>query len=158
MSVPCQRRLVALLLCLAPAVSAMPPLTEQPGDPQRGRAVVLDRDRGHCLLCHRIDQLDEGFQGTIGPPLAEVGRRLSPAELRERLVDPTRLNPATVMPAYYRVNDLRQVADAYRGQTILSAQEVEDVVAFLTTLTDPGGRGDGARDGDTDGGTSAGDR
>lgn len=134
---PCSRLVGCLLACLVPAVSAMPPLTEQPGDPRRGRAVVLDRDRGHCLLCHRIDQLDEGFQGTIGPPLSDVGRRLAPAELRARIVDPTRLNPATVMPAYHRVDGLRQVADEYRGRPILTAREVEDVVAFLATLTGP---------------------
>lgn len=126
-----------LLLWLASSAGAMPPLTEQPGDPHRGRAVVLDRDRGHCLLCHRIAQVDEGFQGTIGPSLSDVGRRLAPAELRERLVDPTRLNPATVMPAYHRVAGLRQVARAYRGRPILTAREVEDVVAFLATLTGP---------------------
>ena len=134
---PCSRLLGCLLACLVPAVGAMPPLAEQPGDPRRGRAVVLDRDRGHCLLCHRIDQLDEGFQGTIGPPLSDVGRRLAPAELRARIVDPTRLNPATVMPAYHRVDGLRQVADEYRGRPILTAREVEDVVAFLATLTGP---------------------
>lgn len=144
------RRLFWLVLCLPPAVSALPALTEQPGDPRRGREVVLDRERGHCLLCHRIAQLDEGFQGTIGPPLSDVGRRFGPGELRERLVDPTRLNPATVMPAYHRVDGLRQVADAYRGRPILTAREVEDVVAFLATLTDPDGSGvdvgTGARD------------
>lgn len=132
------RRLQAvalLLVCLARATSAMEPLTAEPGDPAQGRAVVLDRDRGHCLLCHRIAQLNEGFQGTIGPPLSDVGSRLSPAEMRAQLVDPTRLNAASAMPAYYRVEGLLQVAEAYRGRPILSAGEVEDVVAFLGTLT-----------------------
>jgi len=140
-TLPCSRGLCALLLCLPMAASAMKPLTEQPGDPEQGRAVVLDRDKGHCLLCHRIAQVDEGFQGTIGPTLSDVGRRLDPVALRERIVDPTRLNPETVMPAYHRVDGLRQVADEYRGQPILTAQEVEDVVAFLMSLTDPGGSG-----------------
>lgn len=126
--------LLLLLPGLLPGAEAMEALTEEPGDPGRGRAVVLDRDRGHCLLCHRIAQLDEGFQGTIGPPLANVGDRLSLRELRARVVDPTQLNPATVMPAYHRVENLRQVAEAYRGQPILTAQEVEDVIAFLATL------------------------
>lgn len=139
------------LLLLTPAVLAAPPLTGVPGDPERGRAVVLDRDRGHCLLCHRIAQVNDDFQGSIGPSLSEVGGRLDAAALRARLVDPTRLNPDTVMPAYYRVEGLRQVADAYRGRPILTAQEVEDVVAFLATLTgDAGSRPDagrGAQDG-----------
>ena len=139
---PRVRSRAASLLCLLPgllllpaAVQGMEPLTREPGDPGRGRAVVLDRERGHCLLCHRIEQLDEGFQGTIGPPLSQVGERLSARELRARVVDPTQLNPTTVMPAYHRVEGLRQVAEAYRGQPILTAREVEDVVAFLTTLT-----------------------
>jgi len=136
------RRLALLAMLLpCPVALAMPPLTGLPGDPQRGRVVVLDRDRGHCLLCHRIAQLDEGFQGTIGPSLSDVGRRLDAATLRARLVDPTRLNPDTVMPAYYRVEGLRQVAVAYRGRPILTAQEVEDVVAFLATLTRGAGPG-----------------
>jgi sulfur-oxidizing protein SoxX len=134
------KRLLLVLALVASAKApglAMDPLTGQPGDPQRGREVLLDRDRGHCLLCHEIAQLDEGFQGNIGPPLSDVGRRLDAALLRERLVDPTRLNPDTVMPAYYRIDGLRQVADEYAGKPILDAQEVEDVVAFLQTLVQP---------------------
>lgn len=140
--------LLSLSLSLAigclPTAAAMEPLTEQRGDPARGRAAVLDRERGHCLLCHRIDQLDEDFQGNIGPPLSRVGERLTAAELRARLVDPTRLNPATAMPAYHRTEGLRQVAETYRGEPILTAQEVEDVVAFLETLTLPPGEEAGA--------------
>jgi sulfur-oxidizing protein SoxX len=138
------------MLVTAQGAAAMPPLTDVPGDPGRGRAVVLDRDRGHCLLCHRIDQVDESFQGTIGPSLSKVGERLDEDTLRARLVDPTRLNPDTVMPAYYRVEGLRQVANAWRGRPILTAQEVEDVVAFLRTLTSdvsPGLQGSRGADG-----------
>ena len=127
------------LLVPLPRALALEPLVEGPGDAERGRAVVLDRDRGHCLLCHRIAQLDEGFQGTIGPPLGDVGNRLSASELRARVVDPTRLNPATVMPAYHRVENLRQVAEAYRGLPVLTAREVEDVVAFLVTIPQASG-------------------
>ncbi len=137
--------LFALLVSLEAPALAMEALTAQPGDPRNGREVVLDRDRGHCLLCHRIAQLAEGFQGTIGPPLSDVGRRLDAASLRARLADPTRLNPATVMPAYYRVDDLRQVADEFAGQPILTAQEIEDVVAYLQTLAQPLDGGDAAR-------------
>ena len=136
--------LAALVVAAAP-VLALEPLTANRGDPQRGREAVIDRDRGHCLLCHRIAQLDEGFQGNIGPPLSDVGRRLGAAQLRERLVDPTRLDPATVMPAYFRVADLRQVADDYEGRPILSAQEIEDVVAYLQTLDQPFDNGEAGR-------------
>jgi sulfur-oxidizing protein SoxX len=130
-----KRFLMFLSLLGSAEVSALEPLTQQPGDPQNGREVVIDRDRGHCLLCHQIAQINEGFQGNIGPPLSDVGSRLDAALLRERLVDPTRLNPDTVMPAYYRVDNLRQVAREYADQPILDAQEIEDVVAYLQTLT-----------------------
>ncbi len=127
---------LAPLFVLSGTTGADTALTKEPGDAERGKAVVLDRDRGHCLLCHRIGQLDEGFQGTIGPELSSVGSRLGPQELRERIVDPTRLNPDTVMPAYYRVEGLRQVAKEFRDRPVLTAQEVEDVVAYLSTLRD----------------------
>ncbi|MDP6951450.1 MAG: sulfur oxidation c-type cytochrome SoxX [Alphaproteobacteria bacterium] len=104
------------------------------GDPANGRTVFLDRERGHCLLCHRVASLDEPFQGDIGPDLSAVGERLSPAQMRLRIVDPTRLNPDTAMPAYHRTHDLHQVAEAYLGKPVLTAQEVEDVVAYLATL------------------------
>jgi L-cysteine S-thiosulfotransferase len=109
-------------------------LSDSPGDAAIGRTVFIDRDRGHCLLCHRVAGLDEPFQGDIGPDLSAVGERLSPAQLRLRVVDPTQLNPDTAMPAYHRTRDLRQVAAAYVGKPMLTAQEVEDVVAYLATL------------------------
>jgi len=121
-----------LLLC--GQLHAAAPLTEVPGDAQRGRDVFLDRDAGHCLLCHQVEQLDAPFQGNLGPDLSDIGNRLSTAELRERIVDPTRMNPETVMPAYYRTRDLRQVGTAYLGKPILNAQQVEDVVTFVSTL------------------------
>ncbi len=110
------------------------PLTSSPGDAARGKAVVLDRDLGHCLLCHQISQLDESFQGNIGPDLSNVGGRLTAAMIRERVIDPTRLNPQSVMPAYHRTEGLAQVAREYAGKPILDAQQVEDVVAYLETL------------------------
>ena len=110
------------------------PLTDVPGDPERGREIVLDRDLGHCLLCHQINQLDEGFQGNIGPDLSQVGNRLSASLLRGRLIDPTRTNPESVMPAYHRTENLTQVGKAYVGKPILNAQQIEDVVAYLQTL------------------------
>lgn len=109
-------------------------LTGRPGDPARGRAIVADRQRSLCLLCHQAPLGEAGSQGDLGPDLAGVGRRLSAAELRARLVDPARFNPATVMPAYLRSDGLWRVAASWRGRSLLSADEVEDVVAYLSSL------------------------
>ncbi|WP_332686634.1 sulfur oxidation c-type cytochrome SoxX [Bosea sp. (in: a-proteobacteria)] len=104
------------------------------GNATRGRSLVLDRTRGNCLICHRVPEPDEPFQGTIGPPLAGVGARLSAGQLRLRLVDASRLNPETVMPPYFRTEGLRDVALQYRDRPALTAQEIEDVVAYLASL------------------------
>lgn len=125
------------LLLLCTHTQAAEPLTEIPGDAESGRTVFLDRDTGHCLLCHQVEQVDESFQGNLGPDLSDAGSRLSTAELRERIIDPTRLNPETVMPTYYRTSGLRQVGTAYVGRPILNAQQIEDVVAFISTLKNP---------------------
>ncbi len=108
------------------------PLAADPGDPARGRSVVVNRDMGACTLCHAVP--GETLFGNIAPPLAGVGARLSAGQLRLRVADSTRVNPGTPMPAYYRTEGLTQVAAAYRGKAILSAQQVEDVVAYLATL------------------------
>ncbi|MBN9439793.1 sulfur oxidation c-type cytochrome SoxX [Bosea sp. (in: a-proteobacteria)] len=113
------------------------PLGGEIGDPARGRALVLDRTRGNCLICHRVPVPDEPFQGTIGPPLAGVGARLTAGQLRLRLVDTSLLNPATVMPPYFRTEGLRDVAPQFRGLPALNAQEIEDVVAYLVSLRTP---------------------
>jgi sulfur-oxidizing protein SoxX len=110
------------------------PLTASPGDPARGRAVVASRQVGLCLLCHTGPFPEERFQGTIGPDLAGVGARLGAAQLRLRIVDAARLNPDTVMPPYYVVDGLERVAGPWRGRPVLTAQQIEDVVAFLATL------------------------
>lgn len=110
------------------------PLTREPGDAARGRAAVTNRDTGNCLLCHALPESGERFMGNLAPPLSGVGARLKAGELRLRIVDSSRLNRATIMPPYYRVGRLNQVAVAYRGKPILSAQQVEDVVAYLLTL------------------------
>jgi sulfur-oxidizing protein SoxX len=89
---------------------------------------------GLCLLCHSGPFPEERFQGTIAPDLAGSGTRWSEGQLRLRLVDGTRLNPNTLMPSYYRVDHLTRVGDAWRGKPILSAAQIEDVVAFLSTL------------------------
>jgi sulfur-oxidizing protein SoxX len=110
------------------------PLTREAGDAARGRAAVLSRDSGNCFLCHSIPDAGETPLGDIGPPLAGIGRRLTAAQLRLRLVDSTRINPQSVMPAYYRTEGLHQVAAAYRGKPLLTAQQIEDVIVYLTTL------------------------
>jgi sulfur-oxidizing protein SoxX len=111
-------------------------LTGALGDPARGKAIVTSRQTGLCLLCHSAPLPEEKFQGTIGPDLQGSGSRYSEGELRLRIVDSHRLNPDTIMPSYYRLDGLERVAPAFRGKTVLSAEQIEDVVAFLKTLRD----------------------
>ena len=109
-------------------------LTGAPGDPARGRAIVTSRQAGLCLLCHRGPFPEERFQGNLAPDLKGTGARWSEGQLRLRIVDSSRINPASIMPAYHRTEGLTRVAPAYRGKPILSAEQIEDVVAFLMTL------------------------
>ena len=111
-------------------------LTGQKGDPARGRAIVTDRRTGLCLLCHSGPFPEERFQGDLAPDLRGAGARWSEGQLRLRLVDPRRLNPDTVMPSYYRIDGLTRVAPEFRGRPVLTAAQIEDVVAFLATLRD----------------------
>ena len=111
-------------------------LTGQPGDAARGRAIVANRSVGLCLLCHSGPIAEERFQGDIAPSLAGAGSRWSEGQLRLRIVDGARLNADTIMPAYYRTQGLQRVARNFEGKTILSAAQVEDVVAYLVTLKD----------------------
>jgi sulfur-oxidizing protein SoxX len=110
-------------------------LTGKPGDPVRGRAIVVKRE-STCLLCHSGPFPGERFQGNLAPSLTGTGARWSEGELRLRMVDATRLNPATIMPSYYRLEGLTRVAPNYRGKPVLTAEQIEDVVAYLTTLRD----------------------
>jgi sulfur-oxidizing protein SoxX len=110
------------------------PLTATPGDPARGRAIVASRQAGLCLLCHAAPIPEERLQGNIGTDLAGAGARWSEAQLRLRVADARRLNPATPMPAYYRTDGLQQVGTAWQDRPVLQAQQVEDVVAYLRTL------------------------
>lgn len=109
-------------------------LTGQPGDAQRGREVVMSRELGNCLLCHRMPIPEERFQGNIGPDLSGVAGRLSGGQIRLRIVDSSRLNPSSIMPPYYRVEGLQRVLAAYRDKPVLTAEQIEDAVAFLSTL------------------------
>jgi sulfur-oxidizing protein SoxX len=109
-------------------------LTSSPGDPERGRAIVVNRQAGLCLLCHTGPFPEDRFQGNLAPDLAGAGTRWSEGQLRLRIVDAQRLNPETIMPAYHRTEGLQRVAPALKGRPLLNAQQVEDVVAYLMTL------------------------
>ena len=103
------------------------PLTGRPGDAARGRSIVLDRRVGNCLICHRAPVEGEAFQGDLGPDLAGVASRLGEGQIRLRLVDQSRINPATMMPPFHRTEGLRRVAERYRDMPVLTAGEIEDV-------------------------------
>jgi sulfur-oxidizing protein SoxX len=132
----------ATLLCLGVAAQGARaaddgierPLTDVPGDAARGRAIVVNRQLGLCLLCHGGPFPEERFQGNLAPDLTGVGRRWSEGQLRLRLVDSRRVNPQSMMPAYQRTEGLTRVGAAWRGKPVLAPQQVEDVVAFLRTL------------------------
>jgi L-cysteine S-thiosulfotransferase len=109
-------------------------LTGASGDSARGRAIVTNRQIGLCLLCHSGPFAEERLQGTMAPDLKGAGGRWSEAQLRLRIVDAAAINPNTIMPPYYRIDGLERVAPAFRGKPILTAEQIEDVVAFLLTL------------------------
>jgi L-cysteine S-thiosulfotransferase len=110
-------------------------LTGAPGDPVRGRALVLDRS-STCILCHSGPFPETRFQGDLAPNLAGAGSRWSLPQLRLRLVDASRFNPDTIMPSYYRIDGLERVGRSWRDKPILSAEQIEDIVAYLATLRD----------------------
>ena len=143
--------LLALAFVAGPAVAQQPAppvvpqivddsiprsLTGRPGDAARGRAIVASRSVGLCLLCHSGPIAEERFQGDLAPSLAGAGARWSEGQLRLRIVDGSRLNADTIMPAYYRAEGLHRVARNFEGRTILTDAQVEDVVAYLVTLRD----------------------
>jgi sulfur-oxidizing protein SoxX len=109
-------------------------LTGAPGDPVRGRAIVLNRNKGLCLLCHSGPFPEDRFQGNIAPNLSGAGSRSSEGQLRLRIVDASKLNPDTIMPPFYRIDHLTRVPPAFRDKPVLTAAEIEDVVAYLMTL------------------------
>ena len=98
---------------------------------------MATRQQGLCLLCHSGPIAEERFQGTLAPTLAGAGGRWSEGQLRLRIVDAQRLNPDTIMPPYYKITGLNRVSPAFAGKSILTAEQVEDVVAYLATLRDP---------------------
>ena len=121
----CAALLASLALSLAWAES---------GDAGRGERLVSSRTEGLCLLCHPVPGQPDALQGTLAPPLAGAGGRHSPAELRQHLETPERFNPQTVMPSYSRSQGLTRVAPALGGKPLLTAAQIDDVVAYLVTL------------------------
>lgn len=112
-------------------------LSSEPGNPARGRAIVTSRQTGLCLLCHSGPFPEERFQGNLAPELKASVARLNVPQLRARIVNAAHFNPQTIMPAYYQTSHLNRVAPKFVGQTILTGQEIEDVLAFLITLNNP---------------------
>lgn len=137
--------IVAALACSASARSPLPytivgdgipqSLTGTPGDAAHGRALVLDRATT-CILCHSGPFPETRFQGDLAPSLAGVGNRWTVSQLRLRLVDASQFNKDTIMPSFYRVDGLDRVSRNWQGKPILSAEEIEDIVAYLATLRD----------------------
>ncbi|HET9577220.1 MAG TPA: sulfur oxidation c-type cytochrome SoxX [Usitatibacter sp.] len=122
-----------LCACAAPAVDDRldTPLAAA-GDAGRGREVFVSREGGHCVLCHAVPGAQAA--GNVGPSLAGVATRLTPAQIRLRIADITRVYPESVMPTFHRIEGLKRVAPQYRGKPALTGQQVEDLVAWLSTL------------------------
>lgn len=130
--------LCALVFCIAASTAGAQeiakPLTDTPGNATRGREIVRDIRKGLCLLCHSGPFPEVRFQGNLAPDLSGAGTRWSVPELRQRIVDSREVNPDTIMPPYHSLAGLNRVGENWQGDMIFSAQEVEDVVAFLATL------------------------
>jgi sulfur-oxidizing protein SoxX len=112
------------------------PLVNGKADPKHGRELVIHRKKGNCLACHRMPIPEQPDHGLAGPDLHGVGSRMTAAELRLRLVDPKMVSPETMMPAFYKVKGLHRVRKKFQGKPMLSAQEIEDIIAYLVTLKD----------------------
>lgn len=109
-------------------------LTEKPGDAAAGRKSAINRKQGNCLACHKMPVPEQAFHGEVGPDLAGIAGRLSEAEIRLRIVDPKVVNAESIMPAFYKNTGLHRVLKKFKGKTVLSAQQVEDIIAYLKTL------------------------
>lgn len=110
-------------------------LTGKAGDAANGKKVFVNRGLGNCLSCHQVTSIPEqSFHGEIGPSLDGVAERYSEGELRMQVVNPKVINPDTIMPAFYRVDGMHRVLKKFAGKPILTAEQVEDVVAYLKTL------------------------
>jgi sulfur-oxidizing protein SoxX len=111
------------------------PLSASIPDAERGRKILIGRD-SNCILCHAVPETGERFFGNLAPSLSGIGKRLTAAQMRARIVDPLFFNKESIMPAYYRLKDegLNRVAETYRGKPVLNAEQIEDVIAYLLTL------------------------
>lgn len=149
MTLRCALQCVAFVACFVPPTACAaavftPPAIENDGirtplggltgDAARGRALIVARDPANCVLCHAVPADVSSIAGNVGPSLVGVAKRMSAAQARLRIVDASRVDPDSVMPPYYRIENLSRVASPYRGAPILSAQQVEDIVAWLMTL------------------------
>jgi sulfur-oxidizing protein SoxX len=111
------------------------PLGGLSGNAKHGRDIARRKDKGNCLACHGMPIPEEPFHGTVGPPLNGIASRMNAGQIRLRIVDETKVIPSTIMPGFYKnPKEHNRVADEYWGKTVLTAQEVEDVVAYLMTL------------------------
>jgi sulfur-oxidizing protein SoxX len=111
------------------------PLTGKPGDAAKGRQWAITGGQGNCVICHKLPIAEVAFRiGNVGPDLTEVGGRLTPGEIRMRIVNPKLLNEETIMPAYYRVSGFTRVAPNFANKPMLTPEQVEDLVAYLSSL------------------------
>ena len=109
-------------------------LTGKPGNSKKGRKLAIHRKKGNCLACHKMPIPEQQFHGEIGPNLAGVGSRYSAGELRLLIVNPKVVNEDTIMPAFYKNTGFNAVLKKFKGKTVISAQDVEDIIAYLLTL------------------------
>ena len=120
----------ALACVLIGSAAAQTPLpAAAPGSVERGRLLLANRSESGCVLCHVVPGLPAG--GELGPSLVGIGQRSTAEQLRRRIADARVFNPSTIMPVYFSIEGLQGVASAYRGQTVLSAQGLDDIVAYL---------------------------
>jgi len=109
--------------------AAQSPEIPQVGSPERGKALLLQRQDSGCVLCHQVQGLPAG--GALGPSLVGLAERSTKDQARERIADARRFNPQTIMPAYFSTEGLNNVANPYKGQTLLTAQALEDILSYL---------------------------
>jgi sulfur-oxidizing protein SoxX len=112
-------------------------LSGNPGDPLRGKSMVTSRQTGLCILCHAGPFPEERFQGNLAPDLRLSIANFNAPQLRARLVDAGRFKPNTIMPSYFKIDHLNRVAPQFSGKTVLGAQDIEDIIAYLLTIQSP---------------------
>lgn len=112
-------------------------LTGVAGDAANGRKLFANRKLGNCLACHQNDDLlEQSFHGEVGPSLNGAGDRWNEEELRGIISNAKNTFEGTIMPAFYRTSGFYRNMEKFEGKSILSAQDVEDVLAYLLTLTE----------------------